>query len=119
MEIKLISLYIMAIFYLIAGIGHFTKTVFFLKIVPPFLPWKKAIVYISGIIEIILGVALIPEATRSLAAWGIILLLISVFPANIYHFTSKGAGMKIPVWLLALRLPIQFLLIAWAYWYTN
>jgi uncharacterized membrane protein len=118
MELKIISLYIMAVLYLLAGVMHFARTRFFLKIVPPFLPFKKALVYISGVIEIILGIALIPEATRSLAAWGVIALLIAVFPANIYHFTSKGAGMKIPTWLLAVRLPIQFLLIAWALWYT-
>jgi len=76
------------------------------------------LVYLSGVVEIILGIALIPEATRSLAAWGVIALLLAVFPANIYHFTSKGAGMKIPMWLLTIRLPIQFALMAWAWWYT-
>ncbi|MBP7284812.1 MAG: DoxX-like family protein [Leptospiraceae bacterium] len=118
MEIKIILLYIMALLFISAGTMHFTKTVFFLKIVPPFLPWRKALVYISGVAEILLGIGLVPEATRSLAAWGLVALLIAVFPANIYHFTSKGAGMKIPTWLLAVRLPIQFVLIAWAWWYT-
>ncbi|MBP9885038.1 MAG: DoxX family protein [Leptospiraceae bacterium] len=118
MEIKIVLLYLMAVFYMTAGIAHFTKTKFFVRIVPPFLPWKKALVYISGVAEILLGIGLIFEVTRNLAAWGVVFLLVAVFPANIYHFTSKGAGMKLPVWLLAIRLPIQFLLIAWAWWYT-
>ena len=52
------------------------------------------------------------------AAWGVIGLLLAVFPANLYQFTSGGAGMKIPTHLLLLRLPIQGVLIAWAYWYA-
>lgn len=118
MELKLITLYLMAFLYTAAGITHFLRPKFYLRIVPPFLPMRLMLVYLSGIAEIILGITLIPEATRSLAAWGVVALLIAVFPANIYHFTSKGAGMKTPMWLLAIRLPIQFLLIAWAWWYT-
>jgi uncharacterized membrane protein len=108
----------MAFFYTFAGIMHFVNPNFFLRIVPPILPMKLMLVYLSGVAEIILGIALIPEATRSLAAWGVIALLLAVFPANIYHFTSKGAGMKIPMWLLTIRLPIQFALMTWAWWYT-
>ena len=118
MELKIITLYIMAFFYTFAGISHFLNPKFFLRIVPPYIPMKLTVVYLSGVGEIFLGIALIPEVTRSLAAWGVIALLFAVFPANIYHYTSKGAGMKIPMWLLALRLPIQFLLIAWAWLYT-
>jgi uncharacterized membrane protein len=118
LELKIITLYIMAFFYTFAGIMHFVNPNFFLRIVPPILPMKLMLVYLSGVAEIILGIALIPEATRSLAAWGVIALLLAVFPANIYHFTSKGAGMKIPMWLLTIRLPIQFALMTWAWWYT-
>lgn len=109
---------LMAIFYIFAGIMHFVRPAFFLKIVPPRLPYPKAIVYSSGVAEIVLGVLLFPLATRSLAAWGVILLLLAVFPANIYQFLAKGAGMKIPMWALALRLPLQFVLMYWAYLYT-
>jgi len=108
----------MAILYIVAGINHFINAKFYLRIMPPYLPFHKWLNWISGIAEIILGVMLFFPEFRSIAAWGIIALLIAVFPANIYHFTSKGKTLpelKTPLWGLALRLPIQFLLIYWAY----
>lgn len=80
--------------------------------------WEKEINIIVGIAEILGGIGLLIPMTQSYAAWGIIALLIAVFPANIYHLTSKGAGMKIPIWFLWVRLPLQFLLIWWAYSFT-
>jgi uncharacterized membrane protein len=71
-----------------------------------------------GIAEIAGGIGLLIPQTRSAAAIGIILLLIAVFPANIYMLTSKGAGMKIKNWFLWLRLPLQLVLLAWAFWYV-
>lgn len=118
MELKTISLYTMGAFFITAGIGHFVATKFFLRIMPPYIPWHKPVVYLSGLVEIGLGVLLfIPEFT-GWAAWGIIALLIAVFPANLYHYTSGGAGMRIPGWALMLRLPLQVVLIGWAYWHT-
>lgn len=117
-NIKTISLILMAIFYIYAGVRHFTKPWFFLKIMPPYLPYPKALNYISGAAEILLGILLLIPVTSTLAAWGVIALLIAVFPANIYHLTSKGAGMKFPIWGLWLRLPFQLVFLAWAYWHT-
>ncbi len=120
MSIKEILLYPMAFFYIYAGYMHFKKAWFFYKITPPLLqPWKKPINIIVGIAEIAGGIGVLIPATQTMAAWGIILLLIAVFPANIYMLTSKGAGIKIKTWFLWLRLPLQFLLIAWAYWYVG
>ncbi|WCL49041.1 DoxX family protein [Leptospira sp. GIMC2001] len=119
MELTTILMYVMSIFYFTAGVTHFTHTKFFLRIVPAFLPYHKAIVYISGVAEIVLAIGLIPEMTRIYAAWGIILLLIAVFPANIYQLVSDKARMKIPKWSLVLRLPMQFVLIYWAWIYTH
>ncbi|MCB1146083.1 MAG: DoxX family protein [Leptospiraceae bacterium] len=118
MEIKTLSLYLMAAFYCFVGITHFTNTKFFLRIMPPYLPWHKELVYISGVIEIGLGLMLLWPLYSHLAAWGIILLLLAIFPANLYHYTSGGAGMKIPKWALLVRLPFQLVFIAWAYWHT-
>ena len=118
MSLKEILLYPMALFYIYAGYLHFKRAWFFYKITPPLLkPWKKPINTIVGIAEIAGGIGLLIPATQSYAAIGIVLLLIAVFPANVYMLTSKGAGMKFKLWLLWLRLPIQFFLIAWAYWY--
>ncbi|MEL7001103.1 MAG: MauE/DoxX family redox-associated membrane protein [Bacteroidota bacterium] len=119
MTIKEALLYLMSAFYVFAGTMHFYKPRFYYKVTPPaLLPWKRPINIISGAAEIAGGLGLLIPATQSLAAWGIILLLIAVFPANIYMLTSKGAGMKIKMWILWMRIPLQFVLIAWAYWYT-
>lgn len=108
----------MSALYIAAGINHFRSPRFYLRIIPPQLPKPEWINWISGAAEIVLGVALLIPPLTSLAAWGVILLLIAVFPANVYHLYAKGAGMKIPIWALWLRLPIQGVLIWWAWLYT-
>lgn len=117
--VKLISLILMAAFYVFAGYNHFKHPKFYKKITPPLLkPYHDSINFISGAGEILLGILLLIPATSTYAAWGVIALLIAVFPANIYHLTSKGAGMKVKMWMLWLRIPIQFVFFAWAYWHT-
>lgn len=119
MNLDLILRILFALFFIYAGIMHFRRAWFFYKITPPLLQkWKKPINVIVGIAEIAGGIGLLIPQTQSMAAWGIIALLIAVFPANIYMATSKGAGMKFKNWFLWLRLPIQFLLIWWAYQYV-
>lgn len=119
MILKELLLYLMSAFYIFAGVMHFYKPGLYYKITPPVLiQWKKPINIISGAAEIAGGLGLLFYSTRSMAAWGLVLLLIAVFPANIYMLTSKGAGLKIKMWILWLRIPLQFVLIAWAYWYT-
>ena len=118
-QLKTASLIAMALLYIAAGRAHFTSTDFYLKIMPPYLPWHLELVYLSGAIEIALGVGLLIPATRVAAAWGVIALLIAVFPANVYHLTSGGAGTGFPRWALWARLPFQAVLIAWAYWHTR
>lgn len=117
--LKKIGLYIMAALYTLAGVMHFVNPDFFLKIVPPYLPFHHALVYISGVAEIVLGIALLIPKYRRLAAWGVILLLIAVFPANVYQYTSGGAGMEVSEVMLIGRLFMQGVLIAWAYVYTR
>jgi uncharacterized membrane protein len=109
----------MAIFFIAAGTNHFFNPAFYLAIIPPALPAPRLLNALSGAAEILLGALLLIPGLSRFAAWGLIVLLLVVFPANIYHFTSGGAGMDVPQWLLAARLPIQFVLIAWAYWHTS
>ena len=110
---------VLALFFIYAGYSHFTKARFFYKITPPLLqPWKETINIIVGISEIAGGIGLLIPFTQVWAAWGIIALLIAVFPANIYMLTSKGAGMKIKMWFLWLRMPLQLVLIALIYQFT-
>ena len=81
--IKNISLYIMSLFYIAAGIMHFTRPEFYTAIMPPYLPWHLGLVYISGACELLFGIFLIPVKTRRIAAWLIIALLVAVFPSYI------------------------------------
>lgn len=116
---KIILLYIMASFYVLAGLNHFWNPEFYLKMMPPYLPWHETLNYISGAAEVLLGVLLFFPATRSFAAWGIIALLIAVLPANVYMYQARDTVFaSIPVWLLIARLPFQLVFIAWAYLYT-
>ncbi|MEM7296649.1 MAG: MauE/DoxX family redox-associated membrane protein [Bacteroidota bacterium] len=106
MDLSNISLWVMAILYIIAGVNHFVMPRFYISITPPALPFPKLINWGSGVAEICLGILLLIPAYSSLAAWGIIILLIAIYPANIYHFL-KGWKKKKMVWVLALRLPLH------------
>lgn len=111
-------LYGMAVLYVAAGIYHFVRPKIYVKIVPPWLPSPLMLVYISGVIEIVLGLLLLPESTRSFAAWGIILLLIAIFPANIQMLSNYRRRHHPQTWVTVLRLPLQLALIYWAWLYT-
>ncbi|MFN2391088.1 MAG: DoxX family membrane protein [Pyrinomonadaceae bacterium] len=117
--IKLILKWILAIAFVLAGVNHFINPNFYLKMMPPILPAHLFLIYVSGIFEISLGVLLlIPKFTR-LAAWGLIALLIAVFPANIYMAMNTKLFPEFNPTLLYLRLPFQFLLLAWAFWFIR
>ena|SRR5690554_789219 len=113
-----ISLYIMAAIYIIAGIMHFITPKTYMKIMPPYIPAHKSMVLISGVFEIVLGVGLLFDQTRFYAALGIILLLIFVFPANIYMAQRMKQKQSKNRWIAYLRLPLQLVLIYWAYLYV-
>jgi uncharacterized membrane protein len=83
------------------------------------LPWPDALVAISGAAEILCGAGLLLNRTRRQAAYGLLVLLIAIFPANVYMAVAHTSFPEIAVWLLWLRLPIQFLLIAWVWRYTK
>jgi uncharacterized membrane protein len=116
--LKTILLVVMALFYIAAGINHFVNPRFYLKIMPPYLPWHEALNIISGAAEVILGVLLLVPATRVWAAWGIIALLIAIFPANVNVYFHQDL-IPAPSWVHLLRLPLQGVLILWAWWYTR
>lgn len=112
--LKFVSLLMMSSFYIIAGISHFRIPKFFISITPKWIPVPEKVNLMVGAIEIILGIALFFAISRSYAAWGIIILLIVVFPANVYHL-QKSIAMKKGVLLTTIRLPLQLALIYWAY----
>ncbi len=116
---KYISRWLFGLFFIAAGANHFVNTPFYVSIMPPYLPWPVALVYISGVAEIGLGGLLLFERWSRLAAWGLIALLIAVFPANVHmalHPELYPWASSLGLWL---RLFLQGLLIAWAYWYTR
>ena len=117
--IKMASIYIMSIFYIQIGIKHFTNPSWFMQIMPPYLPFHIELVYISGAFEIILGMMLIFSKTRYYAAWGLIMLLIAVFPANIYLAQTNGAAMGTTAAIAWWRLPFQAIFIGLAYWHSK
>ncbi len=116
-----VFLVLAAISYVGAGINHFVHPDFYLKIMPPYIPWHLAMVQISGVAEVIGGLGLLIPKMRRASAWGLVALLIAVFPANIYAATNFKPMPEHPwayyaVWI---RLPLQLVLIAWVLWCTR
>jgi uncharacterized membrane protein len=118
---RIILLYLMAAGYIAAGLNHFRKPDFYLRIMPGYLPAPQFLNGLAGVIEIILGLALLFRQTRPVAAWGLAILLVLFFSVHLFmlqqaytqpgYFMSVGAG-----WF---RLALQFILIAWALWYRK
>lgn len=117
-----IGLWALAAFYVAAGLNHFRDPEFYLPMMPPFLPWHRELVWLSGVAEVGLGLAVLVPALRRAAAWGLVALLLAVFPANLYvalenvPLGGRAEGLGVWNWV---RLPFQALLIAWAWLYTR
>jgi uncharacterized membrane protein len=114
---KKFFLYTMSLFYTIAGINHFVSPDFYLAMIPGYLPFPEILNFLSGAAEIGLGVLLLSHKYRVYAAYGIMLLLLAVFPANVHMLTTAMASSEpqVPIWALVVRLPIQLLFIFWAW----
>ncbi len=110
---------LMAALYIVAGSLHFLIPRTYTAIVPAYLPAHRTLVYISGAAEILGGLGLLLPATQTYAAWGLIALLIAVFPANLTMITDHAHFPTIPLWAAWLRLPLQLPLIYWAWLYTR
>jgi uncharacterized membrane protein len=121
---KRVLLWAMAVFYAAAGFNHLMNPDFYLAIMPPGLPDPERLNVIAGLAEIVLGVFVLEPRVRALAAWGIVALLIAVFPANVYVAAQNigipggepGTGHALLNWV---RLPLQGVLVLWAWWYTR
>jgi uncharacterized membrane protein len=113
-------LYLMAALYVLAGLNHFRAPGIYRPMMPAFLPAHDLLIYLSGTAEAALGALLLWPSARPFAAWGIIALLIAVFPANLQMYQLRATTFSsIPTWILLLRLPLQLALIAWAFMYTR
>ena len=107
--------WVLAVFFVLAGANHFLNPMPYLSMVPPCLPSPAALVWISGVAEVMGGVGLLLRALRRFAGWGLIALLTAVFPANLYVALHGWRGVDLPGWVLWLRLPLQIVFIWWAY----
>ncbi|MFO7678785.1 MAG: hypothetical protein R6X34_01930 [Chloroflexota bacterium] len=117
---KRISLLLLAGFFILAGTNHFLSTDFYMSMMPPYLPAHLELVYMSGLLEILGGITVLFAKTRRWAGYGLIALMLAVFPANIYMAMNPALfAESTPLWALYLRLPIQFIIIGWIYWTTK
>ncbi|WP_187148057.1 DoxX family protein [Leptospira biflexa] len=114
---KKFFMYSLAIFYIVAGTNHFLSPEFYLEMMPDYLPFHELLNVTSGLSEITLGLLVLYERMRKLACYGIILLLLAIYPANINMLLEAldGKDFGVPIWALYVRLPFQFLFIYWAW----
>jgi uncharacterized membrane protein len=105
------------LWFLLGGIAHFAATDLEMRIVPPFVPWPRATVWLSGVCELLGAAGLLWAVTRRAAGWGLIALTIAVTPANVYMLMAH-TRFDVPLWALWLRLPLQLVLL-WALWWSS
>lgn len=118
--LKTVSRYIMSLFYVSVGINHFLNPEWFVKIVPPILlEFDYQLVFLSGVCEVMFGLLILIPKARYYAAWGLILTLAAVFPANIYLAQTNGVAMDTTAAVAWYRLPFQTVFILLAYWHRN
>jgi len=117
--IKVILKYLLAIAFVLAGMNHFFNPTFYLRMMPPVLPAPLFLIYLSGVFEIALGISLLILKFTRFVAWGLIALLIAIFPANVYMAMNPQLFPEFSSTALYLRLPLQFVLIALVFWLTR
>lgn len=114
-----IALLLMSVLIVRAGVEHFVNPEGYVAIMPPYLPAHLELVYLSGFFEILGGIGVLFSRTRNVAGWGLIALLVAVFPANLHMAFYPKLFPTIPAWALYARLPLQPVLIAWVWWVTR
>lgn len=120
-RIRIVICALVGVLFVAAGVLHFTRTEFYLAIMPPYLPSHLTLVYLSGILEIAGGIGVLIPRTRRRAGYGLAALLVAVFPANIHMAVNQVqvAGLPTSPLLLWLRLPLQVILILLVLWCTR
>ena len=117
MNWRFISRWVLAVFFVVAGANHFRTPEVYLGMMPPWMPQPLMLVYVSGVAEVLGGIGVLVPFTRRFSGWGLIVLLIGVFPANL-HVAIQGhmSGFDFSPAILWMRLPFQLLLMAWVWW---
>lgn len=111
-----IALALLALLFFASGCAHFRYTAAFAAIIPPYLPAPRILVQLSGAAELLLGIMVLVPARRRSAGIGLIALMLAVLPANLFMAMEPERFPQFAPWLLWLRLPLQGVLIVWAYW---
>ena len=121
--LKLVMKWLLGVLFIAQGVNHFVSTDFLVRIMPPYLPWHYELVLLSGVFEMLGGIGLLIPRLQVAAAWGLIALLVAVFPANVHMALHPEIGAErfpdLPPAVWWWRLPFQAVLIAWAYWFTR
>lgn len=114
-----VALLLLSVFFVAAGANHFVSPDFYVRMMPPRLPAPLGLVYLSGLFEIVGGILVLLPRARAMAGWGLILLLVAVFPANVHMAVHPELFPELAPAALWARLPLQGLIVAWAYWATR
>lgn len=117
-KLRIAARVLLALNFVGVGIAHFVVPHYFVAIMPPYLPWHYELVILSGVCEVVLGLLLFIERIRSQTRWGLIALLVAVFPANVQHAMDPPPEYD-PGIFGWVRLPLQLVLIAWVWWVTK
>lgn len=117
-KLRDISRILLAVFFIAAGVNHFISPGLYLPMMPDYLPWHLGLIYASGLAEIAGGIGICVPQWRRASGWGLIALLIAIFPANLHMALNDIPlnGKHLPPWALWSRLPVQLLMIAWVHW---
>ncbi len=116
---KRIFLGLFVVFYVFAGVRHFVDPGFYIRMMPPYLPLHRELVYLSGVIEIVLGVLAAVPRFRKPAAWAVIAMLLAFMPVHIHMALNPEQYPEVPPAGLWIRIPLQGLFILWAWWFTR
>jgi uncharacterized membrane protein len=114
---KLVLRYLLSAFFIAAGLNHFRSPDVYVSMIPPWLPMPYALTVISGVCEVAGGIGVLVPSLRIAAGWGLIALLVAVFPANLHvALMGRMPGFSFSPVTLWLRLPFQAVLVAWVAW---
>ena len=116
--LKIVLKHLFAAAFILAGFNHFRIPDFYLRILPPYLPWPSTLHLTAGVFEVVLGVMLLVPRFQKLAAWGLVAMLVAFFSVHI-HMVVHHDQYEVRLSLLWVRLLLQFVLIAWAWWFTT
>ena len=116
---RALSTYLVGLLFILAGFNHFINSGFYVNIMPPYIPRHLTMVYLSGIFEVIGGISVLVPPLRRVAGWGLVALLIAVFPVHLHMIMHPSEYPLIPYAVLVARIPLQFILIAWVEWSTR